>query len=367
MQRHDHAARDEAARRVRGAWRVHACAAAMAVGTQVFLAGVGAGMPLCLNAAWLAALASLPAAALTAAICRRALRRDLCKTGAAARVLHMLLCMAFLMCAVFAVVALVSLAEHSLLPQTRAAHSVAMTLAAVFLCALSGEAGAPRLAFLLRAMLPVLLAVLCGVSLPAGEVQGLFPLLGAGAGPLALGTACMLGAAFPVLALLYPPKELLRHDRDGNDSLPDTGFFVWRVLLGAAAGTALLFALVSGSTYERIAAGNSWGERLKIISSSRPRAGIAQMGLTMAQMMAMLLLAVNMLLCARRALGYAFAALEGKTGITVCMVVISAASAALFFAGSDAAQAAVPLLGAALVIALLSIWILIKKEDVHGA
>jgi hypothetical protein len=43
------------------------------------------------------------------------------------------------------------------------------------------------------------------------------------------------------------------------------------------------------------------------------------------------------------------------------------AAAALFFAGSDAAQAAVPLLGAALVIALLGIWILIKKEDVHGA
>ena len=61
-----------------------------------------------------------------------------------------------------------------------------------------------------------------------------------------------------------------------------------------------------------------------------------------------------MLLCARRALGYAFAELEGKTGLTVCMVVISAASAALFFAGSDAALAAVPLLGAALVIAGLA-------------
>ena len=95
--------------------------------------------------------------------------------------------------------------------------------------------------------------------------------------------------------------------------------------------------------------------------------GYDYIDLPMAQMMAMLLLAVNMLLCARRALGYAFAALEGKTGLTVCMVVISAASAALFFAGSDAALAAVPLLGAALVIALLSIWILIKKGDVHGA
>ena len=103
-------------------------------------------MPLCLNAAWLAALSVLPATALTTVLCRRMLQRGLRKTGTAVRAVHLLMSAAFLLCTVLAVVSLVSLAEHSLLPQTRAAHSVAMTLSAVFLCALGGETGAPRLA-----------------------------------------------------------------------------------------------------------------------------------------------------------------------------------------------------------------------------
>ena len=87
----------------------------------------------------------------------------------------------------------------------------------------------------------------------------------------------------------------------------------------------------------------------------------------MVQMMAMILLAVNMLLCARRALGYAFAVLGGTAGLAVCMLAVSAAAAVLSFSGSDAALAAIPLLGAALMIALLGIWILTEKGDTYGA
>lgn len=366
MQRND---QDLRAQRIRAAWRVRACAAAMAVGAQVFLFGAGLVMPLCLNAAWLAAPAAIPAAALAAAVCRRALGRGgLRRSGAAVRALHMLVCVSFLVCAVFAIVSLVNLAEQSLLPQTRAAHSVAMTVLAVFFCALSGGTGAPRAAFLLRFALPAVLAVLGVRSLLPEDVSGLFPLLGAGTGPLALGALCMTGAAFPALMLLYPPPELEEPGMQGQPAdLPDARFFVRRVLTGAAAGAALLFVLILGGTYEGAVQSGSWGERLVLVGSGRPREGVAQTGLTLAQMLAILFLAVNMLLGAQQALGCAFARLNGFAGLALCMIVMLLMISALFFPGFEAALFAVPLLCAALVLALSGAWTLAGKEEKHGA
>lgn len=366
MQKSD---RDMRAQRMRAAWRVRTCAAAMAVGAQVFLFGAGAVMPLCLNAAWLAALAALPAAALAAAVCRRALMRGgLNRPVTAVRALHVLLCVSFLACAVFAIISLVNLAEQSLLPQTRAAHSVAMTLLAVCLCALSGGAGAPRAAFLLRFALPVVLAALCVHSIPAGNMSGLFPLLGAGAGPLAFGTLCMTGAAFPALMLLYPPPEIEASGvQDWRMDVPDAGFFIRRLMTGAAAGAALLLMLILGGTYEGAVQSGAWGERLMLIGGRRPREGIAQTGLTLAQMLAILFLAVNMLLGAQQALGCAFARLRGFAGLALCMIALLLAVSALFFPGFEAALFAVPLLCAAFAAALAGAWALAGKEEKHGA
>lgn len=364
MQRSD---QDMRTQRIRAAWRVRTCAAAMAVGAQVFLFGAGAAMPLCLNAAWLAVLAALPAAVLAAAVCRRALRRGgLRRLGAAVRAFHVLLCVMFLVCAVFAVVSLVNLAEQSLLPQTRAAHSVAMTVLAVFLCALGGGTGAPRAAFLLRFALPVVLAALCVYSIPAGSSSGLFPLLGAGAGPLLLAAACMPGAVFPALMLLYPPPELEEAGmKDIRMNVPDIRFFIWRLLPGAAAGAALLFILILSGTYEGIMHNSAWGKRLMLISSGRPREGIVQTGLTLAQMLAILFLAVNMLLSAKQALGCAFARLRGFAGLALCMLVVLLAVSVLFFPGFETALFAVPLLCAAFVLALAGAWALARKEAAY--
>ena len=366
MQRSD---QDMRAQRVRAAWRVRACAAAMAVGAQAFLFGAGVVMPLCLNAVWLAALAALPAAALAAAVCRRALMRGgLNRPVKAVRALHLLLCASFLACAVFAIISLVNLAEQSLLPQTRAAHSMAITVLSVCLCALSGGAGAPRAAFLLRFVMPVVLAVLCVHSIPAGNVSGLFPLLGAGAKPLALGAACMPGAAFPALMLLYPPPEL---EASGMQKpkldVPDAVFFIRRLLAGAAAGAALLFVQILGGTYEEIMRSSAWGEHLVLISSGRPHEGILQTGLTLAQMLAILFLAVNMLLSAQQALGCAFVRLKGFSGLVLCVMIILLTISALFLPGFEAALFAVPLLCAAFALALAGAWALAGKEEDHGA
>ena len=73
--------------RIRAAYRVRAVSAAVCVGASVFALGAGVGIPLCLNAAYLAALAALPAAGLTALLIkhcanpkldRRALARQVC-------------------------------------------------------------------------------------------------------------------------------------------------------------------------------------------------------------------------------------------------------------------------------------------------
>ena len=106
--------------RVRESWRIRACTAGLCVGAQTFLFGTGIAMPIALNSAWMAALAALPAAALVTAVCRRVLKQTYAleqpdRAGKGARALHVLLALTLLANCVFALSALVSFAQQSLI------------------------------------------------------------------------------------------------------------------------------------------------------------------------------------------------------------------------------------------------------------
>ena len=330
-------------RRVYAAWRTRACAAAFSAGAQVFLLGCGVAMPLCLNSAWIASLAALPACAAAVWASRRALLRNTERAGGAEplpyRARYVLLALTFASCAALALAALVSLAEQSLLTQAKTLWSAGAAAAAALLCALSRSTGVSRLCFALRWALPAAVALLTAVSVPLGTPTGLFPLLGAGPLSLAVACACMLCAALPVLMLLLPPPELESiNGALSGDLIPDTGFFLRRVLLGAAFGCALLFTLSGCSTYESIAAQHTWGQRLRILSSGQPREGVAQALLTVCQMFILLLLAVNMLCCAEQALLRAQPKLARmRAGLLIPAALLTLCLLALIIFGMDKA------------------------------
>ena len=351
MQRDDER-RAACAGRIRASWRVRASSAGFCTGVQVFLTGAGAASPICLNVVWLAALSALPVSAAAALVCRRALYTgNYGRSTRFYRLLHGLLCAAFLLNTLFAAASLVRLSEQSLLPQAQAALSAAVALTAVILCTLSGEKGVSRLCFALRIALPALLFVLCGVSLPL-NLTGLFPLLGPGAAKTLAGCLCMPGSAFAALILLYPPKELTQQELDGA-YLPGAWFFVWRVLLGAALGAALLLAVTLGSTYQSIAP-DEWGKRLLIFSSGRPREGAAQMALTLLETAAFVLLAAHMLLAAARALGVLCPKLRGeKASLAVVSVCAGVGLGALIACGLDRVLPAAPGMLVPLLAALM--------------
>ena len=330
--------------RVRASWRVQACAAGLCAGTQVFLFGTGIAMPIALGGAWIASLAALPAAALTAAVCRRAL--TLPQThGRLTGALYFLLALTLLLNAAFTLCGLVSLAGQTLLVQARALWSAAVTLAAVALCALTG--GAPRLCFALRWMLPVLLALLTALCVPMEVPEGLFPILGAGVTELGAAAVCMLGAASPLLMLLLPPQALARGgEAAGRCPVPAAKFFVGRALAGAAAGVLLLLlAAGANSTYEALLKSSGWGERLRIVFGGQMRGGVIQTLLTVCQMMAMALLAVCMLASAEQALLRALPkAKKGRAGLAALVLLLAGCMAALIVFGMTPALFAAPLL-----------------------
>ena len=329
--------------RVRACWRVRACAAGLCVGAQIFLFGCGVAMPVTLCSAWIASLSALPMAALTAAVCRRALVLPP-KAGRLTAALHLLLALTLLLNAAFALCALVSLTGQTLLVQARALWITAVALAAVTLCALTG--GGPRLCFALRFTLPALLLGLTVFCMPLELPAGLFPILGAGGVPLGVAAVCMLGAASPLLMLLLPPPELARAGEAAQRCpVPKTGFFWARVLPGAAAGVLLLFAASVCSTYESIADSGGWGERLRIVFGGQMHGSIAQTLLTLCQMIAIALLAVCMLASAEQALLRALpAARRGRRGLAALVLILSAVMAALNVVGFTPALFAAPLL-----------------------
>ncbi|MGN0775538.1 MAG: hypothetical protein ACI4MM_02555 [Candidatus Ventricola sp.] len=329
--------------RVRASWRVQACAAGLCAGTQVFLFGTGIAMPIALCSAWIASLAALPMAALTAAVCRRALALPR-RTGKLTGAPHLLLALTLLTNAALALSAMVSLAGQTLLVQARDLWSAAVALAAVALCALTG--GAPRLCFALRWVLPVLMLLLTAFCVPLEIPAGLFPILGAGGVPLAAAAVCMLGAASPLLMLLLPPQALERAGEAARRCpVPPAGFFVGRALAGTAAGVLGLLAASVCTAYEALLSSGGWGERLRIVFSAQPRGGVPQTLLTLCQLIAMALLAVCMLASAEQALLRVLPkAQKGRAGLAALVLTLAGCLAALVVFGVTPALFAAPLL-----------------------
>jgi len=286
--------------RIRASFRVRAAAAGLCVGAASYALGAGAATPLCLNAAWIASLAVLPAAALLAAFSRRVLAR-----GGPGRALCLLLSAALLACAALLAAALVALVRETLLPLARISFVAQATAVFLLLCCLSGQKGALRLSFALRIALPAALLLLSSRTVSRSGASGLFPLFGTGAGKVGMAALTLLPAALPALmiALLPPELEEKREGKMGEETaqIPGAGFFILRLLAGAGTATALLFLLSLCRPYESAAAQHGWGERMVVLSSGAPREGIAGTLLTLLQAAALALGAVNLLLCAAQA------------------------------------------------------------------
>lgn len=351
------------ARRVLASWRARAAAASIAVGAQVFSLGAGVLLPLCLNAAWLAASAAVPVAALLALCAHRALAAQ--ARGSAVtpfgRARDGLLALTLLACVLTQCAALSSLAQQTLLTQARTAFALACALPAVWLCAQGRGLGACRLAFSLRWTLPLALAALTAAALAWEDMAGLFPLLGTGAGPLARGLLLAPGGAVPALMLLLPPPKLTQEQLSACP-LPGAWFFVWRAMLGAAAGVVLLLALSLCSSYETLAELSRWGERMRLLSTGEPREGLAQTALIITQTAALLVSASALFGAAVQA---ACRALSGgrlgperavRAALAACAALSALAAWALVDFGFDAARLAMPLLSLpALALALCAV------------
>ena len=176
-----------------------------------------------------------------------------------------------------------------------------LTLSFALLCALSSGTGVCRVAFALRWLLPAALAVFAGLSLSSSSMAGLFPLLGAGIRSLGLSALLSLSACSPALMLFLPPQEL-----ETPAPVPKGGFFALRVGLGGLLGALMLAALALCNPYEIIQGQHVWGARMLILASARPREGLVQTLLILAQLFSMLIGAVSTLCAAAQALETAF-------------------------------------------------------------
>ena len=351
---------EQTARRVLVSWRIRASSAAVCIGAQVFCVGTGVIEPISLNAAWLAALCAIPAAALLALCARRALAAQRERLGAPcpplSRVLHGLLALTLLGCGLSQCAALAGLAQQSLLSQARTAFALFCALPAAWVCAQGQGLGVSRLAFALRWTLPLALLVLTAAALAREDLAGLFPILGPGAGALARAALCAPGGAAAALLLFLPPPELTE-EQLAACPLPGGGFFAWRAALGAAAGAALLFALALCGSYETLAEMTRWGERMRLVSAAQPREGLAQTALTLAQTTALLLSAAAAFAGAVQATGRALGAkAEQKrpwSGTGLCIGLSALAAWGMIDFGFDMARLAMPFYALpALVLAL---------------
>lgn len=323
--------------RKRESFRIRACAAGLCAGTQVFILGAGACMALSLNAAWIGALAALPAAGTAAALCRRRLVRSLCgyKPGRAAQ---LLLCLTLLGVCVCDLAALLLLAEQTFLSQARMTFILFSTLFFLLLCTPGKSLGAARTAYALRFLPLLMLAALLLRSAKFSLSGGIFPLLGAGTGPLLLCVPIMLSCAAPVLLLLIPPNEA---GKLCESDIPPAGFFVIRTVAGAAIGCALLLVVILSTTNETLSGYVSWGQRLRLIPANGGRGGLLFSFLTLCQLCLLLLCAANLLLSSEEALYMAFEKLKsGRIGLFLLLALCAVALIAMTVYGFDPALAA---------------------------
>lgn len=292
--------------RIRAAYRARACAAGIACGAQIFSVGAGLLIPVCLNAAYLAALPALIPCAIVAFCARRRLA-----SGRPAghqpigKVLLILLSLILLFCCASLLCAAVVFTQQTLLPQAHLTTCLMLTLCAAFFCALPTGTGVSRLAFALRFSLPCALLLFALLSLSPDSLTGFFPLLGSGGRPLMLGMLCGLSSCAPALILFLPPEELTKSCAPPA-AVPNAGFFVGRVLAGGLVGVLMLLALSLCEPYELLSEQSVWGMRMMILSSSRPREGIIQTLLVIAQLFALLIGAVSLLCAAAQSLKTAF-------------------------------------------------------------
>lgn len=325
--------------RVRASFRVRANAAGLCAGTQIFLAGCATAMPLALSSAWLAGLASLPLVCWLTFRSRRILMLQ--PSGYVSRIRYALLFFTLLASAVFALASVSVFAAQTLIQEARTLLIHAAVLCAAALCALSGGTGVARLCFALRFLLPALVLGLSLLGMPLRVPVGLFPILGAGAVPLAAAALTTLFGAAPVLLLALPPPEL--HDITAK-SIPDTRFFLLRVLAGAAAGVLLLFFTSVCTTYESIAESSEWGARLRMAAGNQPHEGIFQMLLMLAKLLCILLLSANMLWGAQQALHLAVPKFHHAPCLALCILLAGAGQLALLIFGDALLLFSAPLI-----------------------
>lgn len=334
-----------AAARIRAAYRVRATSAAVCAGAAVFALGAGPGMALCLNAAYIAALSSLPACALATLCAHRALtRRRAQKPSRQGRALGAVLGALMILLALFAFAALIGLTKEALLPHARLTFIAQTAFVFTALCCACGGAGVSRLAFALRFVIVFGMAALCLRLLSFETMAGLFPLLGAGARQTGLAALCMLAGAAPSLIVALPPPELAQVDEETRlRATPGPGFFMGRVVAGCALAVLLLLALSLCNTYESIAAQRAWGRRMIVMCQNAPREGMAAVTLTLLQAACLALLAAQSLCGGAQALALAVPR-AGRYALAAAIVVAGVLLTALVYAGIDWAMRAAPLL-----------------------
>ena len=301
--------------RTRAAYRARACAAGVACGAQIFAVGTGLTVPLALNAAYGAAV---PALLLGGAIGLAAPKR---LSKAPGRAFCVVLAVSLLVCSALLLAAGATLAQQTLLPNGRLLTSLMLTLS-----------------FALRWLLPAALAVFAGLSLSSSSMAGLFPLLGAGIRSLGLSALLSLSACSPALMLFLPPQEL-----ETPAPAPKGGFFALRVGLGGLLGALMLAALALCNPYEIIQGQHVWGARMLILASARPREGLVQTLLILAQLFSMLIGAVSTLCAAAQALETAFPKLRFFS-LWLCAALLLGALMATAFFGMDVLLAVSPFL-----------------------
>ena len=321
--------------RLRSSFRARACAAGLCAGAQVLLLGTGAAMPFSLNAAWLAALAAPPAAALAAVLCRKRLVQSLSGMRPS-RAGSLCAALSLLICAVFSVSGLLNLCEQTFLSQARQLFILLLTLGFLLLCAPGGVCGAARAAFSLRWLLPSAAIAVLLRPVMRGETGGVFPLLGAGTPMLGLSALLMLGAAAPVVLLMLPPKQL------GSilpEDVPPAGFFAGRAFAGALVGVLVLLGMTLGTTHETIAGEHAWGERLRLFGADGGRAGLFVSLLTVLECVLLFLHAAITLFSAADALS--LAGVKKKVlALALCALPACAALFALLYFGFNPILAA---------------------------
>jgi len=299
---------EKQAQRIHACYRVRAAAAGLSVGAMTYALGALVAMPLCLNAAWLAALSVLPACALLGVLARRwaVSANRVPGTGnsraksAFFRLGGALLALVLGSSGLFLCAALIDLAKETLLPRARASFIAQITAAWLALAALSGQKGVMRASFSLRRVLPLGILLLSIKALSLETAAGLFPLLGAGAGETLFAALCMTAAALPALLIALPPPETAELPLEERiKRVPGTGFFLLRLLPGALTGILLLCGLSLRGTYEGVAALRGWGERMRITSA--PHEGVAGTLIALLQLISFAVAALCLLLGAAEA------------------------------------------------------------------